>query len=114
MNSYWNMNNAIVLTVRGIGSVPAYKNSKLLTHGRIITKPEYKKWMERCVRSFEYQLTCSILTGDGVTEMVPQLRSRIASSLPEDDCWTVMEWGHIRGHLVAKGHEGANVTIDLI
>lgn len=102
----------VTLTVRGMGPVPAYKNSKLLCRGKLITKPEYKKWMEQCIRRFECQLTSSIATGDGEMETEEQRRSRIASSVPADDCWTAMAWGHIRGHLVPKGQEGATITIE--
>lgn len=113
------MNNSenikpVVLHVRGMGPVPAKKNSKMLTRGRLITKPEYQEWISRCVQSFESQLTCSTLTNAVETETEPQRRSRIASSLPADDCWTEMEWGHIRGSLCHKGQEGAVITIERI
>lgn len=103
----------VTLLVQGIGPVPAKKNSKLLTHGKLVTKPEYQKWMKKCLDAFVFQLISIIPTGDAAmrTEQLPL--SGILSLLPEDDCWTQVEWGHIRGHLAKDPSEvGAVITIE--
>lgn len=103
----------VTLRVQGIGPVPAKKNSKLLTHGRLVTKPEYQKWMKKCEDAFVSQLTSIIPTEGVAMRMVPPPLSEILSSLPEDDCWEQVEWGHIRGHLASDPSEvGAVITIE--
>ena len=42
-----------MLRIRGQSHVPSFKNSKMLLvrQRRLITKPEYQRWMEQAVRS---------------------------------------------------------------
>ena len=37
---------SVELNITGLGPVPGIKNSKLLCRGRLVTKPEYQKWMK--------------------------------------------------------------------
>lgn len=104
--------DALVLVIKGIGPVPAKKNSKLITRGRLITKPEYQEWTKKCVQLIASQLCSGIPTNaDGtLTEPLPQSRMRFALL---DDCWTKVEYGEIRAELVEKGEEGAVIVIAL-
>jgi hypothetical protein len=104
----------IVLEVRGLGPVPAFKNSKLLTRGKIITKPEYKQWMERCVQAFAFQLFSAIRACDAGTSTEQPALCLIVSLLPEDDCWTILPELHVRAERCPKGEEGATITIERI
>ena len=104
----------MTLVVRGLGPVPAFKNSKLLARGRLITKPEYKRWMQRCVRAFESQLLSGTATGADATRTVLPPPCSTASLLPEDDCWTFLSDIRITAELCREGDEGATVTIERI
>jgi hypothetical protein len=104
--------NSVVLRVVGLGPVPAKKNSKMLTRGRLITKPEYQTWMKRCVQSFVSQYYSNTAMDVGGTVTVRSLRSWIASSLPEDDCWTIIPEINVEAIRVPKGQEGAVITIE--
>lgn len=100
--------NSVVLGVQG--HVPAFKNSKMIVQGnRLITKPEYKKWMENCIQSFVSQLIFSIKTTAGETLTEQQAHSWIASSTPEDDCWQCIPEIVVKA---AKGNAGATITIE--
>jgi hypothetical protein len=103
----------VVLHVRGLGPVPAFKNSKLLARGRLLTKPAYKEWMDKCANSFVCQLYCDILTAADAILTGQQARSLIAS-LPPDDNWQCIPEIHVKAELCAKGEEGATITIERI
>jgi hypothetical protein len=103
----------VVLHVRGMGPVPAFKNSKLLARGRLLTKPEYRDWMELCTDRFACQLLSTIPTDDDATAMVRFQRFLIAS-LPHDDNWMCIPEIHVKAELCAKGDEGATITIERI
>lgn len=105
--------NSVVLRVSGLGPVPAFKNSKLLCRGKLITKPEYKKWMQRCVRSFVSQCSSGTATDGGGTPTAPSQPFSIAS-LPQDDNWQVISVLEVRAGLVPRGNEGATITIERI
>lgn len=103
--------NEILLHVIGLGHVPNFKNQKMLTRGRLITKPERQKWMERCVQSFVSQLRSYAVTeGKGIWtgRWSPSL---IVSSLPEDDCRQCIPQITLQAVEVAKGEEGAVIKI---
>lgn len=100
--------NSVVLGVQG--HVPAFKNSKMIVRGnRLITKPEYKKWMENCIQSFVSQLIFSIKTIEGEIPKAQQVHSWIASSIPEDDCWQCIPEIVIKA---TRGNAGATITIE--
>lgn len=110
----------IKLEVRGLGHVPSFKNMKraILDNRtgrmRTLTEPKAKSWMERCIRSFEYQLLCEYQTKDGETPMVPCQLSWIASRLPADDSCKDFTKLQIEVLEVPKGEEGAEILIELL
>ncbi len=105
--------NGIALRLYHRGShVPSFKNSKLLTRGKLVTSPRNQKWMKECIKSFESQLLCSFRTIESETVTAQNLRSWIASCVPENDSCrylTACSWNFIE---VSKGQEGANVDIN--
>lgn len=97
------------LLVVGLGPVPSFKNKKLLTRGRLITKPERQEWMEKCIQSFESQLRSAIQTrGDG-TLMEQSLRSLIVWSRQFDDS---RQWIPKQVAEAEDGPDSACVTIE--
>lgn len=105
--------NGVELAVRGMGPCPAFKNSKLLCRGRLITKPEYKKWMEACVQSFVSQCISGTATSGGGILMGLSQPFSIAL-LPQDDNWQEIPELAVWARLVPKGLEGATITIERI
>jgi hypothetical protein len=111
----------LTLELRGL-VIPSFKNNKILIakspQGKpldrplLITKPEFQKIMARMVASIESQLRCAFRTEDGATLTGVSLRSAIALSMPEDDCWTQVPEISIRGELCEPGQEGATITIE--
>lgn len=112
----------IVLEVKGI--VPSFKNNKILIakgrNGRplprpmMITKPEFQKQMHAITESFVLQLLSAFQTEGGATLTGRSLRSAIASSTPEDDCWSRLPEIHLSAVLCKPGEEGATVTLERI
>jgi hypothetical protein len=102
--------------VRGLGHVPSFKNSKLLLakQRRLITKPEYQKWMDTVIRSFESQLRSALATSGTVTTTARIPLSLIASSLPLDDSRRWIPQHSVGTLLVPKGEEGADIVIERI
>ena len=103
----------VVLHVRGMGPVPAFKNSKLLARGRLLTKPAYKEWMLDCGISFESQLRSAIPT-EGDETWTARFQRFLTASLPPDDNWQCIPEIHVKAELCAKGEEGATITIERI
>lgn len=109
------------LQIKGL-VIPSFKNNKILItkspQGRpldrplLITNPEYQKIMQQMVESFVSQLRCAFQTEGGETLTGASLRSAIASSMPEDDCWTQVPDQRIRGELCRPGDEGATILIE--
>ena len=108
------MNNSqsIKLVVGGIGNVPSFKNSKMLTRGRLITDPKKQAWMERCIQSFESQLRSAFQTRGIATTTGPIPLSRIALLLPLDDSRKWIPRHCVNTRLVSKGSEGAELVIE--
>lgn len=102
----------VTLRIRDMGHVPSFKNNKMLTMGRIRTNPKNQKWMARCVRDFELQLLSLSTTTDDGTPMAHCLRSLIAWSNRFDDSIQFLPEIAVQVKYVAKGQEGANVTIE--
>lgn len=102
----------IVLKVEGLGHVPSMKNSKMLTRGRLITKPEYQEWIARCIRSFESQLASLLATGEAgmLTGPSPQSLMPWLSRFDDSVQWIISE--HCEVMTVDKGDEGAIVVME--
>lgn len=113
----------IRLSIRGM-TIPGFKNNKMLIakgpNGKplkrplLITKPELQVLMEQITSSFVSQLLCAFRTEGGETLTGCSLRSAIASSMPVDDCLTVVPEIHIRAELCEPGSEGCEVIIEKI
>ena len=106
------MSAKIVLRIRGLSHVPSMKNSKMLTRGKLITKPEYQKWMERCIQSFESELRYLCRTKRDVTETEPPQLCSIASLNQFDDSVHWIPEIDIRVQTVPKGEDGAIITLE--
>jgi hypothetical protein len=104
----------IVLKLHGLGHVPSMKNNKMLTRGKLITKPEYQIWIDRCIRSFESQLLSLCQTGGG--EMLMEgLQPSLTPWLNQfDDSVSWIPSGSWEVKYVPKGEEGAIVTLETI
>lgn len=96
----------VKLVVRGLGHVPALKNSF-----HAIVKPENREWKRRCVKLLESQLLCGSVTIESATQMPRSRRSSIAL-LPSDDCWQVIPEISIKSIKVQPGEEGADIQIE--
>lgn len=105
---------SISLSVKGIGHVPSFKNSKMMTRGRLITDPKKQKWMAKCTKDIESQLRYLFLITDPGTETECIPRSRIVSSLPLDDCLDWIGSHSVSWRKVNKGEEGAIVEIEAL
>lgn len=104
----------IKLVVKGLGDVPSFKNSKMIARGRLITDPEKQRWMERCTKAFESQLRSWCQTAGIVISTEQPALSRIASSMPLDDCLHWIPKVSVSWRGVSKGEEGAVVSIEPI
>lgn len=106
------LRSTVLLVIRGIGTPPAFKNSKMLTKGKLITHPRKQKWMKAAEDIIECQLLFKFQTSGTETEMAQALRCSIASSMPADDsCHYLTEcsWRFMR---VPKKQEGALIIIE--
>lgn len=116
------MKNApLVLKIEGIGSVPAFKNSKEISVNRksgkrfLRTHPKKKAWMEACIASFECQLRSWCQTIDAGTPPECSKPSWTALSMLSGMCddsireFPQGEWTTLR---VPHGCEGATITIE--
>lgn len=102
------------LSIRNLGPLFNFKNSKLLTRGKTITDPELKKRMQAIVQSLELQLRSAFQTiGD---ETRTDARQRfLMHSLPQDDCWTCIPELVVTSRLVSDESEvGCDITIERI
>ena len=96
------------------GHICSFKNSKMLSRGRLITDPTKQKKMERYTRAIESQLRSLYQTAGGETGTGLSLRSWIALSVPLDDSIQWVPEITIKAHPVSKGQEGANITIEAL
>lgn len=113
MNTQLTSRDKIRLTIKGLGHTPSFKNSKMLTRGRLITKPERQQWMERATRLIESQLHCMSETEGTGTQTVRSLLSSIALFGPFDDSVVWIPEIHVRVVRVTQD-EGAIVEIEQI
>jgi hypothetical protein len=105
------MTSTITLHVKGQGHVVSKKNSKMITHGRLITKPDYQHWTRRVLADLESQCWPIIQTCEGATSM-ERVQQFLTCSLPCDDNWQVVPELILKGKLVPKGMEGAEILIE--
>lgn len=109
----------IVLYVKGLGSVPSFKNKKkiiqLKINGKLrpslMTDPKKAKWMERCIQDFASQLSSSSVIEGVATFLGCSKQSAIALSMPADDCWAELELGFAQVQMVEAGLEGACIIL---
>ena len=97
--------------------IPSFKNSKLLTRGKLITKPEYQKVMEAITRAFESQLRSAIQTSEDATWMVDSpapwiVCVRHLQGFDDNRFW--LPEITIKSEEVEKGEEGCTVTLEII
>lgn len=128
---------AIILELRGLGPIPSFKTNKrafawidsksatVMTHNgeiwyrkrglkvmaRPITLPEHMEWMKKAISLIESQLRSVFRTIGVEIQTAACPRSRIATLLPLDDCWTSFRELVVKSELCAPGEEGATITI---
>ena len=120
------------LKVRGVENVASFKNSKEIIQlpikgsqkcsgcgkrpGRpmLITKKERKQQMDAITASFESQLRCELATRGIATLTGRSLLCSIASWVPLDDSRKWIVEINVSSLPVAKGDEGADITIERI
>lgn len=108
-----NTNESLVIAIRSIGHVPAFKNKKIIAGKRLITAPKARKWMEEAKNSIISQLKYLCQTEGGETSTVPWPQSAM-SLLPQDDAWRFIPKITVTVKTVRKGEEGANITLTKI
>jgi len=105
-----NTNEPLVIAIRGIGHVPAFKNKKIIVGKRLITHPKAQKWMEEATDSIVSQLKFLCQTDEDETSTEHCQLSSIAL-LPQDDAWMFIPEIHVRVRRVRKGEEGATIKL---
>ena len=104
------ISDRLVIVIRGIGHVPAFKNKKIIAGKRLITAPKARKWMEQATASIVSQLNSLCQTRDDATSTEPWQQSATAL-LPQDDNWKVIPRIKVTARVVPKGDEGAIITL---
>jgi len=105
-----NTNESLVIAIRGIGHVPAFKNKKIIAGKRLITAPKCKKWMEEAIDSIISQLKYLCQT-DGEETSTEHWRQSAIALLPQDDAWKFIPMITVKVKVVRKGDEGAIITL---
>lgn len=103
-----------MLTIRGLGHVPSFKNMKRASSRGLFTESRAKEWMQSCRDSFALQLLSEFRMRENATRTGHSRQSWIASSLPLDDSVREILEIHVRVEKVEPGQEGADVTIERI
>lgn len=104
----------IKLQIQGLEHVPSFKNSKMLTRGKLITKPERQKWMKQAIQQLQFQLRSLSATIDTETQMEPYrqfLTALLEHSMGFDDSVQWVKEIRIRVQQCDKGKEGAEIEI---
>ena len=102
---------ALRLEIQGLG-VPSFKNSKMLTRGRLITDPRKREVMDKITDAFESQLRSALATTGEGTRTGRLVRSLTVCATEFDDSVQWIPEIHVYVERVAKGHEGAVITIE--
>lgn len=108
-----NTNESLVIAIRSIGHVPAFKNKKIIAGKRLITAPKAKKWMEQAKDSIISQLK-SLCQTRGVETSTEHWQQYAMSLLPADDAWKFIPKITVTVKEVEKGEEGANIRLTRI
>jgi len=108
-----NSTDKLVIAIRGIGHVPAFKNKKIICGKRLVTAPKARQWMELATKDILCQLKSLFQTEEGETSTEPWQRSAIAS-WPQDDNWQQIPMIQVKVRTVKKGDEGAIITLTKI
>ena len=99
------------LTIKNLGEVPSFKNTKMITRGRLITNPRKQKWMDAASEHLACQLR-SYFQAQGIPTLTGEhLLSAIASLMPLDDSRTWIANLSVSWRRVSKGQEGAEIEI---
>lgn len=108
------------LTIQGIGHVPSFKNSKVIGRRHLtgkpvlLTKPQYRKWMQACTDSFVLQLLSKYRTTASGMQTVLYRRLWTVSSVPQDDSVQWIPEISVKVEKVEPGQEGAEILIERI
>jgi len=103
-----------VIHIKGLGHVLSFKNRKRIGNKRLFLAPKYKLRMDAIIRSIESQLYGISQTIELGTMMGCSQQSWIASHVPLDDSLAWIPQNSQSTHYVAKGEEGATITIERI
>lgn len=101
-----NDNGSVTLIVRGLGHIPALKNSMYA-----IVDKKNREWKRRCIQLFGSQLLSGTATGEPAT-LTPHSLRCLTQLLPLDDGWRHIPEINIRCVQVPKGQEGAEIVIE--
>jgi hypothetical protein len=104
----------ILISLRGIGHPPSFKNKKMLTRGKLITDPKKQQWMRAVKHSIESQLLSVFATKGIATGTAHTQPCKIASLVPLDDCLQWIPSHSVHTLWVSKGDEGADILIERI
>lgn len=103
------------VTLRFRGShCPSFKNSKLLTRGKLITKPEYQRIMQEITHAFESGLRSATLIADieTWTEGCHVVSTVWLQRFDDSRQW--LPSLSVTGLEVEKGQEGCDLTLELL
>lgn len=95
------MTNSLI-TLKIAGKVPSKKNSKMITRGRLITKPEFQKRIQEITQDLKSQLTSLMATIDAgtiTTEQQHCLTALLTHSMDFDDSWQWIPEEHYTGKI---------------
>lgn len=104
----------VLLMLQGIGHVPSFKNTKMLTRGKLITSPQKQRWMRKAQVIIESQLLSAYPTAEKGTVTAEKLRSWIASSVPANDSCRYLTACSWRFTSAPKGREAALILIECL
>jgi len=102
----------VTLQFRGT-HLPSFKNSKLLTRGKIITKPEYQKVMKEIIRAFASGLRSAIQTTGDAIPMEHSVLCLIAWLKQFDDSRQWINSITVDCIEVEKGQEGCDLNLEI-
>ncbi len=108
-----NTDESLVIVIRSIGHVPAFKNKKIIAGKRLITAPKCKKWMEEATDSIISQLKYLCQTEGDETSM-EHWQQFATALLPQDDAWKFIPEINIKVRMVRRGEEGAIIRLTKI